>query len=182
MKAFLKDLFSYKGRWNRLKFWLYPLAIQLPILALVIWSISTVSFNWYVQQAMEAKVTAIESQLETIATGWLEQDTSLLQQELEETRAMLADAPSQDANSIGTITMLIIWLLYIIGIYIQVVTYIKRFHDLWRSGWYSLLMFIPFISIIGLIWAWFFKWTVGPNKYGPDPLGWVAAPSSSEEL
>jgi len=48
---------------------------------------------------------------------------------------------------------------------------IRRLHDLDRTGWWFLLVFLP---IIGGIWLfiWFCTWgTVGPNRFGPDALG-----------
>ena len=48
---------------------------------------------------------------------------------------------------------------------------IRRLHDLDRSGWWFLLIFVP---LIGGIWilVWFcMRGTVGPNRFGPDPLG-----------
>jgi len=52
---------------------------------------------------------------------------------------------------------------------------VRRLHDLDRSGWWFFLLFIP---LIGAIWilVWFCtRGTVGPNRFGPDPLG-AAAP------
>jgi uncharacterized membrane protein YhaH (DUF805 family) len=47
---------------------------------------------------------------------------------------------------------------------------VRRLHDLDRSGWWLLLMFIPLIgAIILLIWHCT-KGTDGPNRFGPDPL------------
>lgn len=48
--------------------------------------------------------------------------------------------------------------------------FIRRFHDLNRSGWFLLTMFIPYVNILISIYAGFFKGTDGPNDYGPDPL------------
>src|SRR5262245_13741641 len=48
---------------------------------------------------------------------------------------------------------------------------IRRLHDLDRTGWWYLLVFLP---IIGAIWlfVWFcMRGTIGPNRFGPDPLG-----------
>ena len=49
--------------------------------------------------------------------------------------------------------------------------YIKRCHDRDRSGWYLLIALIPFV---GLLWIWIelglLRGTVGPNRFGPDPL------------
>jgi uncharacterized membrane protein YhaH (DUF805 family) len=49
--------------------------------------------------------------------------------------------------------------------------YAKRWHDRNKSGWWSLIMFVP---IIGGIWMLvelgFLRGTEGRNTYGPDPI------------
>ena len=45
---------------------------------------------------------------------------------------------------------------------------IRRLHDLNASGWYILLMFVPFGQLL-ILWLMFKKGTTGPNKYGDPP-------------
>jgi uncharacterized membrane protein YhaH (DUF805 family) len=53
---------------------------------------------------------------------------------------------------------------------------VRRLHDLDRSGWWFLLIFIPLVGIIILI-VWFCgKGTDGPNRFGPDRLAGIAPP------
>jgi uncharacterized membrane protein YhaH (DUF805 family) len=52
---------------------------------------------------------------------------------------------------------------------------VRRLHDTDRSGWWWLIVFIPLIGIIVLIVFWCFEGTRGPNRFGPDPLGALAA-------
>ena len=47
---------------------------------------------------------------------------------------------------------------------------IKRFHDVGRSGWYSLLFFAPVVNFIAFLYLLFKKGTKGPNQFGPSPL------------
>ncbi len=47
---------------------------------------------------------------------------------------------------------------------------IRRLHDLDRTGWWFLLIFIPIIGVIWLIIWDCMRGTVGPNRFGPDPL------------
>ena len=55
---------------------------------------------------------------------------------------------------------------------------IRRLHDLDRTGWWYLLVFIPLIGwIILLIW-YVTKGTDGPNRFGPDPLATLAIPGA----
>ena len=48
---------------------------------------------------------------------------------------------------------------------------IKRLHDLNRSGWWSLLILIPYLNfVIYFLLLGFIKGTDGENRYGADPL------------
>ena len=47
---------------------------------------------------------------------------------------------------------------------------IRRWHDLGKSGWLSLLMLVPLFNFFVLIFLWVKKGTDGPNTYGDDPL------------
>ncbi|HZH10451.1 MAG TPA: DUF805 domain-containing protein [Microvirga sp.] len=47
---------------------------------------------------------------------------------------------------------------------------VRRLHDTDRSGWWMLLLFIPLIGAIVLL-VWFCsRGTLGPNRFGSDPL------------
>ncbi|MFA4944982.1 MAG: DUF805 domain-containing protein [Lentisphaeria bacterium] len=51
---------------------------------------------------------------------------------------------------------------------------VKRLHDRNRSGWFAATLLIPFANIVFGIWilieVWFLRGTVGPNRFGPDPV------------
>ncbi|MDD2916373.1 MAG: DUF805 domain-containing protein [Candidatus Gracilibacteria bacterium] len=47
---------------------------------------------------------------------------------------------------------------------------VKRLRDLNKSHWLIILGFVPVINLLFFIYIIFFKGTIGPNKYGPDPL------------
>lgn len=47
---------------------------------------------------------------------------------------------------------------------------IRRLHDIGRSGWWWLLIFIPFVNFIMGIYLMSKKGETGPNRFGPDPL------------
>ena len=61
------------------------------------------------------------------------------------------------------LTLLILWP--------YICLYAKRWHDRDKSGWWTLIMFVP---IIGSIWLivelGFLRGTSGANRFGPDPL------------
>lgn len=50
---------------------------------------------------------------------------------------------------------------------------IRRCHDLNKSGWFYLFLFVPFADLIVSLYLLFAKGTTGPNRYGPDPLAIV---------
>ena len=55
----------------------------------------------------------------------------------------------------------------------------KRLHDIERPSWHFLLMMVPIYNVyLGLLLL-FKQGTIGPNQYGPDPLG---APAASRSL
>jgi uncharacterized membrane protein YhaH (DUF805 family) len=46
----------------------------------------------------------------------------------------------------------------------------RRLHDIDKSGWWQLIVFIPIIGIIVLIIFFVKEGTVGANRFGEDPL------------
>ena len=48
---------------------------------------------------------------------------------------------------------------------------VRRLHDLDRTGWWIFIGLIPIIGWIILIIWYCTRGTVGPNRFGPDPLG-----------
>ena len=52
---------------------------------------------------------------------------------------------------------------------------IRRFHDLDKSGWWILIAFVPLIGFLLIIYWFCQRGTPGDNRFGPDPLGNVAA-------
>jgi uncharacterized membrane protein YhaH (DUF805 family) len=52
---------------------------------------------------------------------------------------------------------------------------VRRLHDLDRTGWSLLLIFTVIGIIVLLVWDCM-RGTVGPNRFGPDPLA-AASPS-----
>ena len=49
---------------------------------------------------------------------------------------------------------------------------VRRLHDLDESGWWVLLALLPYGKIILIVWFWL-RGTVGPNRFGDDPLAGV---------
>ena len=57
------------------------------------------------------------------------------------------------------------------GIWAAIAVTVKRLHDLGRPGGHWWLLMVPLYNIyLGLVLL-FGKGTLGPNRFGPDPLG-----------
>lgn len=50
---------------------------------------------------------------------------------------------------------------------------VRRLHDIGRSGWWLLILFVPYIGPIILITFYCFDSQSGDNKYGPNPKALV---------
>jgi uncharacterized membrane protein YhaH (DUF805 family) len=176
----MKEFFTFKGRWNRLKFWIYNLALILPIL----WTIVFIWLFWYAQDAQKSYLMSEEKRLETYIsiqeTKWttienINDDPVVIEikTNIEQTKNDLKESLlSFDSNSILKILLGIFWLIiYLVAIWISIIAYIKRLHDLDHSGWLVLMVFIPFINIGLIIYCGFFKWTPWENRFWSNPLG-----------
>ena len=68
------------------------------------------------------------------------------------------------ASQIFVIFYVVLWIVH------QYAVYIKRLHDLNKSGWNILWSFIPILGYLYIFVICFcFKGTEGSNDYGPDP-------------
>ena len=61
-------------------------------------------------------------------------------------------------------------LVGIVSIVITIMYGKRRFNDLDRSGWWSLLLLIPYLQLLPVIYLVFFPGTDGGNNYGPAPV------------
>ena len=60
--------------------------------------------------------------------------------------------------------------IYSLGILIpSIAVSIRRLHDIGRSGWWFLIVFIPFIGFLVLLVFAIMDSEPGPNQYGPNP-------------
>jgi len=83
-----------------------------------------------------------------------------------------------DATAVGLGVTLLASAVYVA---ITIVYGKRRFNDLDRSGWWSLLLLVPYLQLLPLVYLVFFPGTDGPNRFGPPPrknsigilvLGW----------
>jgi uncharacterized membrane protein YhaH (DUF805 family) len=67
--------------------------------------------------------------------------------------------------------MLPLGIVLLLTLWPTLAIYTKRWHDRNKSGWWSLILLIPFIGGIWmLVELGFLRGTEGPNNYGPDPI------------
>ena len=84
---------------------------------------------------------------------------------------MAADGsmPTIGGGIVGGIVAL---LAFVAAVWIGLAVGVKRYHDRGKTGWWVLIALVP---VIGGLWylieCGFLRGTVGPNIYGPDPLG-----------
>jgi len=69
-----------------------------------------------------------------------------------------------DSNILGWLYVLVVFLPGL-GVFV------RRLHDVGKSGWTFLIAFIPLIGIIRLIVLMATDSNPGDNKYGPNPKG-----------
>jgi uncharacterized membrane protein YhaH (DUF805 family) len=78
--------------------------------------------------------------------------------------------PEQAMAQVGNM-MLPLGIVLLLTLWPSLAIYAKRWHDRNKSGWWSLILFVP---IIGGIWMLvelgFLRGTEGANSYGPDPI------------
>ena len=75
---------------------------------------------------------------------------------------------------IGTVSILIMVVAYIVFFYYAIVFTIRRLHDLNQSGWLSLLMLVPVVNVLFMLYVMIAPGTHGTNNFGvPRPnKGW----------
>ncbi len=78
--------------------------------------------------------------------------------------------PTFDTDSISLSNLII--LICIASVCASLYFIAGRLNDINKSGWYSLLAFVPIINLLGFVLI-FIDGTQGPNKYGADPKGRV---------
>jgi uncharacterized membrane protein YhaH (DUF805 family) len=71
----------------------------------------------------------------------------------------------------GIVSSLLFLVVEILFAAAYIIICVQRLHDLDKSGWYYLIVMIPFVGgLILFIQLGFIKGTVGQNQYGDDPL------------
>jgi uncharacterized membrane protein YhaH (DUF805 family) len=74
---------------------------------------------------------------------------------------------SKDSSYILISLLYILVLLIFLAFYLSVFT--KRFHDLGKSGYWSMVAFIPYVQWVAYVMLIFKRGEDGANKYGDKP-------------
>jgi uncharacterized membrane protein YhaH (DUF805 family) len=65
-----------------------------------------------------------------------------------------------------------VYVLYALAVFLPgLAVAVRRLHDVGKSGWFFLIILIPFIGAIWLLVLFFTDSNPGINKYGPNPKG-----------
>jgi uncharacterized membrane protein YhaH (DUF805 family) len=88
--------------------------------------------------------------------------------------AMLADYIL--GTGVGGSPYGIIYSLYSLALIIPgIAVGVRRLHDVGKSGWFTLIVFVPIVGAVWLIILACTEGTHGENQYGPDPKAGVLA-------
>jgi uncharacterized membrane protein YhaH (DUF805 family) len=79
-------------------------------------------------------------------------------------RFLVAEAATLPLSSTHTVLLtasltLLVWVSY--------AAFVKRYHDVGKSGWNCLVFFVPVIGQFVMVMLFFAPGTEGPNQYGP---------------
>lgn len=75
------------------------------------------------------------------------------------------------ANAWVSATASVLLMALAVAIFVaQFATATQRFRDFDRTGWWALLLLIPYVGFITVICLAVIPGTEGTNNYGPDPL------------
>lgn len=78
-----------------------------------------------------------------------------------------------DENVMGAVDILLLLIALacsILSFWAGLALNVRRLHDLDKSGWWLLIMCIPFVNFFFGLYILSFKGTEGANEYGDDPL------------
>jgi len=135
-------LFSFFGRTGRGGFWLGVLAGI--VISLIVMGIAALLVPW-----SEIMVKSSDGKPLTGADG---------QPMIDFANAKMV--PAYIVYGVGSL----------LSLWVGLAVYVKRCHDRGKSGWWLLLMLVPFVGIIWwLVDLGILEGQQGPNKYGPDP-------------
>ena len=85
---------------------------------------------------------------------------------------VVADVLGDSRSSVALLVAFALYLAVLALCVPSVMLTIRRWHDLGKSGWFTLLSLIPVVNFFVEIYLWAAPGTAGPNAYGEDPLAY----------
>ncbi len=81
---------------------------------------------------------------------------------------------------VGTVihTQLLYYIYVLLVLIPSLAVAVRRLHDIGQSGWWFLIAIVPLIGPIILLFLFIRDSDPGENKYGPNPKGIVAVPTT----
>ena len=81
---------------------------------------------------------------------------------------VMAQSSSLALNLVSLVLLVVVLALCVVSVMLM----IRRWHDLGKSGWFSLLLLVPLVNFVVGLYLWVKKGDDGPNQYGEDPLAY----------
>jgi uncharacterized membrane protein YhaH (DUF805 family) len=81
--------------------------------------------------------------------------------------SILGESVSDLPDTLWTYLALLVW--FPMMLFFLVVIVPRRCHDRGESGWYALLLLIPFVNVVYGLTLLFGKGAIGHNQFGPQP-------------
>ena len=72
--------------------------------------------------------------------------------------------------------------LGLVGLWSSLALTVKRWHDVGMTGWFAILTLPPFANFMLFVLLCLLPGTTGPNRFGGDPRGRLAAPAPGEAV
>ena len=72
--------------------------------------------------------------------------------------------------------------LGLVGLWSSLALTVKRWHDVGMTGWFAILTLPPFANFMMFVLLCLLPGTTGPNRFGGDPRGRLAAPAPGEAV
>ncbi len=77
---------------------------------------------------------------------------------------------SSDPDDLSSGLGIIAGLYFLVMFFLYLSVSIRRLHDIDKSGWWYLLVFVPLVGGLILLWWYAQPGTASTNKYGNNPL------------
>ena len=145
-------------------------------------TITFISLSGYTYEALEKSIEnnkEILNELENLTIEEGKTEISKIKNEVKKLEKVRSKKSFPFPTKLFFGVIILLWFMYIVYLYISFVAYIKRLHDLDKSGWWALIQLIPFINIWLIIYCGFFRWTPWKNRFWDNPL-WNLIPESSK--